>query len=75
MVAMDLFDLTAPPELAADLAGAGWKEQQVVRFRSAIEAQFGVTLGATVFEGARSLAELADAIERARERSGLSRRA
>jgi acetyltransferase-like isoleucine patch superfamily enzyme/acyl carrier protein len=64
---MNAFDLDAPVELSSAPADVGpWDETGVVRLLAAIEDHFGVALGRTVVESAKSFSDLAEAVEHSR---------
>jgi acetyltransferase-like isoleucine patch superfamily enzyme len=65
---MQSLGLESPPDLdASPFNTPGWNPHGVTRLLAAIENRFGVSLDATTVGGALSLADLAAAVERARD--------
>jgi acetyltransferase-like isoleucine patch superfamily enzyme len=67
---MQSLKLDVPPELDTDPSGVPqWDDLGVLRLLAAIERSFGVGLDPTAVNSAQSFADIAVAIERARDRS------
>jgi acetyltransferase-like isoleucine patch superfamily enzyme len=74
-VVMTALDLDAPPELfSSALSLPHWNDQDVGSLLAAIEQRFGVVLEAAVIRSAPRFADIADVVERTRNRRSPSAR-